>query len=297
MRIVVSGSTGMIGSALVPALRDAGHEVRRLVRRKPTHDDEIFWQPGEGRLDPQHLAGTEGVVHLSGENLGRRWTDTVRARIRESRVRSTEVLSRALAQLDPRPRVMLSASAIGIYGSRGNEELTERSALGGDFLANLCKEWEGATAAAERAGIRVVHTRSGVVLSPRGGMLERVLPIFRMGAGGKLGSGNQWLSWISLTDMVGVIRFQLEGEESGAVNVVAPESVTNADFTRALGMVLGRPTLTFVPAFALQLAYGEMAKLTILASQRAVPVRLVNAGYGFRYSRLDEALRAELARG
>jgi uncharacterized protein len=297
MRIVVSGSTGMIGSALVPALRASGHEVRRLVRRKPTQDDEIFWQPGEGRIDPEQLAGTEGVVHLSGENLGRRWTDTVRARIRESRVRSTEVLARALAQLEPLPRVMVSASAIGIYGSRGNEELTERSALGGDFLANLCKEWEGATAAAERAGIRVIHTRSGVVLSPRGGMLERVIPIFRAGAGGKLGSGNQWLSWISLTDIVGVLQFLLEGGESGAVNVVAPEAVTNADFTRALGMVLGRPTLTFVPAFALQLAYGEMAKLTILASQRAVPARLASTGYEFRYPRLAEALRAELARG
>lgn len=296
MRIAVTGSTGLVGSALVPALRAAGHEVRRFVRTTPRPgSDELYWQPNEGRLDPSMLAGIEAVVHLSGENLGQRWTDAVKHRIRESRVRSTEVLSTAMTLVDPRPRVLITASAVGIYGNRGDELLDERSSTGDDFLGRLGREWEGATGPAASAGIRVAHTRSGVILTPEGGMLGRLLPIFRIGAGGKVGSGNQWLSWVALPDALRAFLFLLERDDiSGAVNVVAPEVVTNAEFTRSLGKVLGRPTVTMAPAFALKLAYGEMAEATVLASQRVESRRLRDAGFEFRFPRLEAALREVL---
>ncbi len=296
MRIAVTGSTGLVGTALVPVLRAAGHEVRRFVRTTPQPgSDELYWQPNEGRLDPSTLSGVEAVVHLSGENLGQRWTDAVRHRIRESRVRSTEVIATAMTLVEPRPGVLITASAVGIYGDRGDELLDERSTTGDDFLGRLGREWEGATAPAARAGIRVAHTRSGVMLSPDGGMLARVLPIFRMGAGGRIGSGKQWLSWVALPDALRAILFLLERDDiSGAVNVVAPEAVTNAEFTRTLGKVLGRPTITIAPAFGLKLVYGEMADATILASQRADSRRLREAGFEFRFPRLEDALREVL---
>ncbi len=296
MRIAVTGSTGLVGSALVPALRAAGHEVWRFVRRAPRPgSDELYWQPSEGRLDPSTLSGIDGVVHLSGENLGQRWTDAVRHRIRESRVRSTEVLSTAMTLIEPRPRVLITASAVGIYGNRGDELLDERSSTGDDFLGRLGQEWEGATGPAANAGIRVAHTRSGVMLTPEGGMLGRVLPIFKIGVGGTIGSGNQWLSWVALPDALRAILFLLERDDiAGAVNVVAPDVVTNAEFTRTLGKVLGRPTVTIAPAFAVRLAYGEMAEATVLASQRVESRRLRDVGFEFRFPALEGALREVL---
>lgn len=299
MQIVVSGSTGFLGTITIAALRDAGHQVRRLVRaRSGSAADEIPWQPGEGKLDPARLNGVDAVIHLSGENVGQRWTRAVKSRIWESRVRTTEVLAHAIAQAQPRPRVLLAASGVGYYGDRGDEILHESSGPGSDFFAKLGQEWEGATLAAARAGVRVVSMRMAPILSSRGGMLSRLLPIFRIGAGGKIASGNQWLSWIARADFVRVVQFLLEREDMrGPVNVVAPNPVTNAEFTRRLGSALGRPTLATVPAFALRLVYGEMADATLLVSQRAVSRRLLDAGFEFRYPFIQDALQQAVSEG
>ncbi len=299
MRIVVSGSTGFLGTTVVGALRDAGHEVRRLVRRKSAGAaDEIPWQPDEGKLDPAHLSGIDAAIHLSGENVGQRWTRAVKSRIWESRVRTTEVLARALSQAQPRPRVLISASGIGYYGDRGDETLVESSGPGNDFLAQLGREWEGATAAASRAGIRVVNMRMAPILSSKGGMLTRLLPVFKLGAGGKIGSGNQWLSWIARPDFVRLISFFLERDDiTGPVNCTAPNPVTNAEFTRRLGSALGRPAIAMVPAFALRLVYGEMADATVLVSQRVIPKRLLDAGFEFQYPEILPALQHAVSEG
>jgi uncharacterized protein len=296
--IAVSGSTGLIGSALVESLRRDGHRIRRLVRsRTGARSEHIAWDPEAGELDPRALDGVDGIVHLAGENVGERWSEEKKRRIRESREKGTTLLASAAAGAQPEPRVMVSASAVGIYGDRGDEVLDEGSAPGmdTDFLVRVGKAWEAAVEPAEAAGIRVAKLRFGVVLTPKGGALERMLPPFKLGVGGKLGSGRQWMPWVSLTDVVEAIRFALFTPEArGVYNVTAPNPATNAEFTRALGSVLGRPTLFTVPAAALRLAFGEMAEGTILTSQRVMPKRLLEAGFRFRHPGVEEALRAEL---
>lgn len=294
--VAVTGASGLIGSALVRSLRADGHEVRRLVRGTPRPDrGEIGWDPAAGRVDAEGLAGVDAVVHLAGENVGKRWTAEVKRRIRESRVRGTSLLAGTLAALPRPPRVLVSASAIGYYGDRGEETLTEGSGAGDDFLAEVGEAWEAAAEPAARAGIRVVLPRTGVVLTPEGGALERMLPVFRLGLGGRLGDGRQWMSWVSLPDVVRAFSYAVDTDSlSGPVNVVAPEPVTNAEFTRTLGRVLGRPTPAFVPRTALRLAFGEMADATLLASQRVLPARLLEAGFRFRHPSLEGALRAVL---
>jgi uncharacterized protein (TIGR01777 family) len=294
LHLVVTGAGGLIGSALLPRLTRRGHRVSRLVRRS-AGAGEISWDPSRGALDPADLEGVDAVVHLAGENVGARWTAARKRRIRSSRVAGTKLLSAALARLRRRPAVLVSASAIGIYGDRGDETLTETSSLGNgdrDFLASVTQEWEAAADPARAAGIRVVHPRFGVVLSPDGGALARLLLPFRLGLGGRLGSGSQWMSWISIDDTIGAIEQALSNPGlTGPVNVTAPEPVTNREFTRTLGRVLSRPTLFPVPAAALRLALGEMAESTVLASTRVLPTKLIEVGYHFTQPRLEEALR------
>lgn len=293
MKILVTGSSGLIGSALIALLNDEGHEVLRLVRSAPENESEVRWDPRGASIEAEKLAGIDAAVHLAGENIADgRWTDEKKQRIRLSRIEGTRLLSETLAGLQPRPRVLVSASAIGIYGDRGDEVLTEESAPGSGFLADVCREWEAATAPAEESGIRVVHVRFGVVLSPTGGALAKMLTPFKMGIGGKVGSGEQYMSWIALDDVVGAIEFALTNEAvSGAVNVVAPKPQTNLEFTKTLGSVISRPTILPVPAFALRLAFGEMADAALLASARVEPARLLATGYQFKYPQLEGALR------
>jgi uncharacterized protein (TIGR01777 family) len=292
--IVVSGSSGLVGSSLVPFLTSGGHRVVRLVRRAPTQG-EIQWDPGGGRVDTGQLEGIDAVVHLAGANIGARWTTARKRSIRDSRVRGTRLLSEALSRLARPPRVLVSASAVGIYGNRGDEILTESSSIApgrSDFLVEVAREWEAATEPARAAGIRVVLLRSGLVLSTTGGVLGRMLPPFRMGLGGRLGSGHQWMSWIAIDDALGVILHALmTGDLSGPVNATAPNPVTNQEFAATLARVLGRPALLPVPAAALRLAFGEMADVALLGSARAIPARLVQSGYQFRHPQREEALR------
>ena len=295
MRIAITGSTGFIGSQLVSALGRDGHDVVRIVRSRSRSGD-IQWSPDENRLDTAALEGTDAVIHLAGEEIAQRWTDDARRRIRDSRVRGTTLLARTIAGLTRPPRVLVSASAIGFYGAdRGDEVLDESSQPGEDFLADVAVAWEAATEPAAARGIRVVRTRFGVVLDPDGGMLQRILPIFRLGLGGRLGDGKQWLSWISLEDLIEALRFILRTPTvTGAVNVTAPNPVRNDEFTDVLGSVLHRPTLAVVPKFALRAVYGEMAEGTILASQRVIPKRLQEAGFRFAHPKLQAALESEL---
>lgn len=297
MRVALSGSSGLIGTALAEALRQGGNEVVALVRRSPG-PAEVGWDPASGAIDHQGLAGVEAVVNLAGAGIGdRRWTPARRRLLVSSRVDSTALLCRALSRLDPPPRVLLNASAVGFYGDRGDEVLTEDSPPGPGFLAELCRQWEQATHPAAEAGVRTVHLRSGVVLSARGGALARQLPLFRLGLGGRLGRGRQWTSWVSLEDEVGAILFLLEhAGVSGPVNVVAPEPVTNRRFTAALARALHRPAVLAVPAPALRMALGRaLADEVILTSQRVVPAALQAAGYGFRHRDIDSAVPAALA--
>jgi hypothetical protein len=292
MRIVITGSSGLVGSALVSALRGAGHDVFPLVRRADAGPGSGAWDPLAGKIDSTVLEGSDAVIHLSGDNLADgRWTAAKKRRIVESRVRSTTVLAEAISKLTSRPKIFLSASAIGFYGDRGAEILTEDSPLGAGFIADACRQWEAATAAAESAQIRTVHLRIGVVLTSNGGALEKMIPPFRMGMGGKIGSGRQYLSWITLDDLVAAVQHLLEKSRlAGAVNMVAPQSVTNEQFTKALGHALHRPTVMAMPAFAARLMFGEMADATILASARIVPRRLESDGFSFRYPELSGAL-------
>jgi uncharacterized protein (TIGR01777 family) len=299
MRVAVSGSTGLVGSEVTASLSAAGHEVVRIVRRVPAPGEKaVRWDPEKGEVDAAGLEGLDAVVHLAGENIASgRWTAARKAAIRDSRAKGTRLLCDTLAGLARPPMTLVCASAIGFYGDRGAEVLTEESPPGTGYLSEVCREWEAATAAAARKGIRVISLRIGVVLSPRGGALSRMLPPFRAGLGGVIGNGRQYVSWIALDDLVGVVLHALRsGELCGPVNAVAPVPVTNREFTEALGKVLSRPTLLPVPAFALRLALGEMADALLLASARVAPRRLEETGYRFRFPELPAALRHLLAR-
>jgi len=292
MIFAITGATGFLGSALTRSLQEDGISVLRIGRGS---DADVRWDPTAGQLDSGRLAGVDAVVHLAGENVGKRWTSRVKREIRDSRVYGTSLIARTIAALDSKPRVFVSASAAGIYGAhRGDEILTESSTFGDDFMARVVKEWEDAAQPVRDAGIRVVHTRTGVVMNRSSGMLERLAPIFSLGIGGEIGSGKQWLPWIARTDWVRAVRFMIDSNVVGAFNVSAPSPVNNAEFTATLGRVLKRPTLTRVPAFAVKLMFGEMGEDTVLASQRMIPERLLDAGFRFSYPQLEPALRHEL---
>ncbi|MDH5315335.1 MAG: TIGR01777 family oxidoreductase [Gemmatimonadota bacterium] len=292
LTVAVTGASGLLGRALVPVLTAGGHRVLRLVRRTPG-PGEIGWDPSAGTIDATALEGVDAVVHLAGENIaGGRWTAERKRRIAASRLDGTRLLAGTLAGLERKPGVLISASAVGIYGDRGDEILTEVSGAGSGFLAELGVAWEAAAEPARQAGIRLVLPRLGIILTPDGGALERMLPPFRLGLGGPLGGGRQWMSWLTLDDAVGIIhRAMTDGAIEGALNAVAPEPVTNADFARTLGLALHRPAVIPVPALALQLAFGELAREALLASQRAVPAVLASHGFQFRDPSLLPALQ------
>ncbi|PTL79374.1 TIGR01777 family oxidoreductase [Vitiosangium sp. GDMCC 1.1324] len=297
LTVAVSGASGLVGSALVPFLTTGGHRVRRLVRGRPGAGD-IAWAPGQGEMDVVALEGVDAVVHLAGAPIAEgRWTPERKALIRRSRVEGTRVLSESLARLARPPRVLVSASAMGFYGSRGDEVLTESSASGEGFLADVTREWEAATAPAEQAGIRVVHLRLGVVLSARGGALVKMLPAFEAGAGGRIGDGQQWMSWVSLEDVIGLVHFALFTEAlRGPVNAVAPNPVRQEDFARTLGQVLSRPALVPLPAPAVRTLFGEMGEETLLLSSRIRPEVAERAGFSFLHPSLEQALRFTLGK-
>jgi len=297
MKVAVTGSSGLIGTALVAALRADGHEVIRLVRTAPAAPDEIAWNPraDRGGLDPGSLDGVAAVVHLAAAGAAdKRWTPGYQAEIRNSRVRGTRALASALAAMAAPPRVLLSGSAIGWYGDTGGREVTEADPAGSGFLADVVRDWEAAAEGAVRAGIRVVTLRSGLVLSPRGGMLGRMLPLFRLGLGGRIGSGRQVMSWIGLSEWVAIARFLLGRDDiSGPVNLTTPSPVTNAEFTSALAAAVHRPAVMVAPAPALKLALGGVSS-DILSSARVLPRRLLDEGYQFRHPAIAGALAAEL---
>ena len=297
MRILISGASGLIGRALAERLRSVGDTVQTLVRRRPKESEsEIAWDPDAGVLDFSRLDGLDAVVHLAGKPIDSRWTEATKKAIRDSRVRGTKMLAEAVSQLPTRAKVFISASAVGFYGSRGDEPLDETSAPGKGFLADVCRQWEEAAAPARGAGVRTVQLRSGLVLSRKGGMLARVLAPFKMGAGGVVGTGRQWISWISLADATAAIQYAIGAAElSGPVNLTAPQPVCNAEFTRTLGKVLGRPTLVPLPAFAVKLLLGEMGDELLLAGQKVLPRKLLAAGFHFAHPDLESALRWELA--
>jgi len=292
MKILIGGSHGLVGTALIKSLETEGHEIFRLVRHAPTSKTEVEWSPDRYSIALARIEGFDAVVNLAGESIAEgRWTDDKKRRIRESRVKGTKLLGDALANLAIPPKTFVCASAIGYYGNRGDELLTEASAAGDDFLAKVCAEWEDATALATEKGIRVVNARFGVILDTNGGALKKMLPPFRMGVGGKVGSGKQWMSWIALDDVVGGIQFALANDSTkGPVNFVAPVPVTNAEFTKTLGSVLSRPTIFPIPAFAIKLLFGEMGEALLLGGQRVAPERLVAEGYEFSYPQLEQAL-------
>ena len=294
MRILVSGSRGLIGSFLVPSLVSAGHRVTRLVRRAPNpREGEVFWNPGNEKLNPAALEGMNAVIHLAAESIADgRWTRDKKERIRSSRVMGTRLLANTISQLSHPPFVLISASATGYYGNRGEEILREDSPAGSGFIAQVCRQWEAATAPASDRGVRIVNLRMGVVLTPIGGFLARMLPLFRMGLGGRIAYGEQYLSWIAIDDLIQVIFHVLAHETlKGPLNAVSPQPVTNREFTRTLGRVLRRPTFLTVPAPAIRLLLGEMADELLLVSARVEPQRLQESGYAFCYPDLEAALR------
>jgi uncharacterized protein len=298
MRVIVTGATGLIGSHLVAALEQSGAEVLRAVRR-PVKDNarELFWDPEAGKIDAAKFAGVDAVVHLAGENIaGGRWTESFKRKIRDSRVKGTRLIAETIAAATNGPRTFVCASAIGYYGNRGDEELVESSPPGDDFLAQACQEWEAACQPARSAGVRVVNMRIGVILSTEGGALKKMLTPFKLGAGGKVGDGRQYMSWVALEDVVAAIQFALATQQAaGPMNLAAPRPVTNLEFTKTLGNVLHRPTIFPMPAFAARLIFGEMADALLLSSTRVVPQALTTAGYQFRWPELEPALRHLLA--
>lgn len=296
MRVAVSGASGFIGSALVPHLRSAGHDVVRLVRRESASADEIRWDPARGTVDLDRLAGVDAVVNLSGAGVGdHRWTDAYKRQILDSRVDSTRTIATAMAGLDPRPRVLVSASAIGYYGDTGDRVVDENAPAGQGFLADVVQAWEAAAAPASAAGIRVVHPRTGLVVAGSGGAWARLFPLFRAGLGGRLGSGRQYWSWISMRDEVCALQFLLEQEHlSGPVNLTGPNPATNAEVTSAMGRVLGRPTVLPAPAFALKAVLGEFSS-EVLGSIRAVPAVLERSGFVFQDPSIESAIRTAVA--
>lgn len=299
LRIAVSGATGLLGSALRAFLSTGGHAVFRLVRPGPAPAaDDIPWDPAAGRLEAARLEGLDAVVHLAGENIGNgRWTEARVERILASRVAPTRLLARTLAGLQSPPRVLVCASAVGWYGDRGDEALDESSGPGNGFLAEVCRQWEAAAAPAAERGIRVVHLRFGVVLTVAGGALARMLPAFRLGAGGRVGSGRQVLSWVGLDDVLGAMHFAIGREDlAGPVNVTSPEPVTSAEMARTLGKVLRRPAGMPLPAAVVRLLFGEMGRSLLLDGQRVLPRKLLGAGFRFRHPSLEAALRFELGR-
>jgi uncharacterized protein (TIGR01777 family) len=290
LRILVSGASGPIGAALVPSLRGRGHTVTRLVRAAASGQDQILWDPARP-LSADAVSGFDGVIHLAGESIVGRWTDAKKRRILNSRTLGTGHLAEALAKAPQRPRVFISASAVGYYGDRGDETLREDSPSGKGFAAEICRQWEAAARAAEAAGIRTAQMRIGVVMSAQGGALPKMLLPFRLGLGGRLGSGRQWWSWVAVQDVVGAIDHVLTQETvRGPVNTVAPNPVTNAEFTKILARVLSRPALFPVPAFAVALGFGQMGTELFLASQRVEPGKLKASGYQFQYPDLRKAL-------
>ncbi len=292
MRVAVTGARGLIGGALVSALRLGGHAVVRVGRGA---DSDVRWDPHAGVIDTKALEGIDAMVHLAGAPVGTRWSVERKREIRESRVQGTRLLAETLSRLAGAPAVFVSASAVGYYGDFGDAWVDETSPTGSDFLACTARDWEAASAAAGSAGIRTVHPRIGVVLSSRGGALAKMLPVFRLGLGGRLGPGNQWMSWVTLTDVVRALEFALQTASlRGAVNVVAPGPVTNAEFTAILGRTLNRAASLAVPAVALRMVLGEMADSVLLASQRVRATRLAAEGFLFAYSSLEEAMRDEL---
>lgn len=293
MRIAVTGSTGLIGKALLSHLRDNGHETVALVRRTPQSASEVQWDPTRGTLNAKDLEGVQGVVHLAGAGIGdKRWTDSYKKEILESRTKSTALLATRLTELEQKPTVFLSGSAIGIYGPRDGEVLGEDASHGNTFLANVCEEWERAASPAVTAGIRTAFLRTGIVLSPKGGALKKQLPLFKIGAGGKFGNGKQWQSWISITDEVRAITHLLTSTLAGAVNLTAPTPVTNAEFTKTLAKVLHKPAFMAIPPIGPKLLLGsELADALLFTGQRVVPNALLADGFRFSHSTLEEALR------
>ena len=297
-RVVVSGASGLVGRALSVLLAEQGHRVTALVRRRPAAgDDEVCWNPEKGEIDAAKLEGLDAAVHLSGDSLASgRWTAEKKQSIRDSRVVSTALLARTMAAMKRPPRVLISASASGVYGDRGEEWVDEASSPGDSFLARVAVDWEMAAQPAADAGIRVVNARLGVVLSPSGGVLAKMLPVFRRGLGGVIGNGRQHLSWIGLDDVVRAIDFLLRRDDlAGPINLVAPAPASNREFTKTLGRVLNRPTIFAVPAFVVRAVFGEMGQATILSSTRVRPRRLLEAGFEFGSPRLEEALRSNLS--
>jgi uncharacterized protein (TIGR01777 family) len=297
MKIVISGASGLIGTQLVAKLSNSGHEVIRLVRRSPK-SGEIQWNPKSGSLDAAALEGADAVIHLSGAGIGdKRWSDAYRKEILDSRTTTTALLATTIASLSRKPSVFLSGSAIGIYGARNDEQLTEVSTHGTGFLADVCKQWEAAAKPAVDAGVRTVYLRTGIVLTPKGGALKKLLPLFRLGLGGKFGNGKQWQSWISIDDEIGAIEHLLTANVSGAVNLTAPNPVTNAEFTKVLASILKRPAIVPVPSFAPKIVLGgELADALLFTGQRVIPAALNASGYSFKHSTLESALRSLLSK-
>ena len=296
MKVAITGASGLIGSALVPHLRSVGHEVVRLVRRSAGGPDEVRWDPTAGTVDLAALAGVDGVIHLAGAGVGdHRWSDDYKRQILDSRVDGTHTIARAMAELDPMPRVLVSASAIGWYGDTGDRIVDETAPAGRGFLADVVRAWEAAASPAAAAGIRVVHPRTGLVVSGKGGAWGRMFPLFKYGLGGKLGPGSQYWSWISMRDEVRALQFVLEQEGlAGPVNLTGPAPATNAEITSVMGRVMGRPTILPAPAFALKAVLGEFSS-EVLGSARVVPSVLEAAGYGFTDTTVESAIRAALA--
>jgi uncharacterized protein (TIGR01777 family) len=296
MKILITGASGLIGQALTKQLNASGHTTVAAVRREPRRNDEVQWNPATGEMSPSAFDGVDAVVHLAGAGIGdKRWTDSYKMEILQSRTLGTALLADTMASLDKKPSVFLSGSAIGIYGVRDDTELGEDAAIGTGFLADVCRDWEAASASASAAGIRTVLLRTGIVLSPKGGALKKQLPLFKLGLGGKFGNGKQWQSWISITDEVNAIIHLLTSNLSGAVNLTAPNAVTNAEFTRVLASVVSRPAILPIPSFGPKLLLGgELADALLFTGQRVVPNALVADGFHFAHPTLDVALRALL---